>query len=232
MNHHNIYSALAIHKKWNYKSYIYCGFFSFSVLLVLFTLLLFKALPSDARKDNLQKGIASEIIRFHVIGNSDSAEDQALKLVIKGALTDALRPKLEHVKNINEARSILNNNLDEMETVANRIIKENGYDYTAKATIEKGYFPLKVYGDLSLPPGEYEAVRVELGAAAGQNWWCIMFPPLCFVDSTYSVVPKSSKEELKYLLTDEEYKAVFSNRDTKIKVKFKILSMIKDAMKD
>ncbi|QHQ63652.1 hypothetical protein Ana3638_06095 [Anaerocolumna sedimenticola] len=91
---------------------------------------------------------------------------------------------------------------------------------------------MKSIWDLSLPPGEYEAVRVELGSAAGQNWWCIMFPPLCFVDSTYSVVPKSSKDELKYLLTDEEYNAVFSKNDMKIKVKFKIISMIKDALKD
>ena len=119
-----------------------------------------------------------------------------------------------------------------MVTIADRIIKENGYTYTASASIEKGYFPLKVYGDLSLPPGEYEALRVELGSAAGQNWWCIMFPPLCFVDSTYSVVPESSKDELKYLLTDDEYNAVFSKNNTKIKVKFKLLSMLKDALED
>ncbi len=232
MNNHSINHSLALHKKWDYKSYFYRGIFAFSILLILFSLLLFKALHSDAKEEDLQKGIASQIIRFHVIANSDSAEDQALKLVVKGALTDVLRPKLEHVKSINEARNILKNNLDEMVTIADRIIKENGYDYTASASIEKGYFPLKVYGDLSLPPGEYEAVRVELGSAAGQNWWCIMFPPLCFVDSTYSVVPKSSKDELKYLLTDEEYNAVFSKNDMKIKVKFKILSLIKDALKD
>jgi stage II sporulation protein R len=206
--------------------------FYICLLLTVISLLMIKAFPSNAKEENLQEGIASELIRFHVVANSDSAKDQVLKLEIKQALTDALRPKLSNVRDITEARAVLKNNLPEMVTISEDIIKENGFTYKAAATMERGYFPLKVYGDLTLPPGEYEAVRVELGEAKGQNWWCVMFPPLCFVDSTYSVVPDSSKEELKYMLTDEEYKAVFSKKDTKIKVKFKLLSLLTDALKE
>jgi stage II sporulation protein R len=224
-------NVLALHKSTSRFTYFYRCMFYFCLSLSVSSLLLLNAFPSNAKEEHLQEGIASDVIRFHVIANSDSEKDQALKLEIKQALTEELRPKLENVKDIDKARTILKNNLEEMVLTANRIIKENGFDYTARASLEQGYFPLKVYGDLSLPPGQYEAVKVALGAAAGQNWWCVMFPPLCFVDATYSVVPDSSKAELKYLLTDEEYKAVFQ-KDTKVKVKFKLFSLIKDALKD
>lgn len=170
----------------------------------------------------IQQGIAQEILRFHVIANSDSNEDQALKLKVKDAVTKALQPKLYDANSVKEARYILKKELVNLEELSNDIIKENGFTYTASASIEKGYFPLKVYGDLTLPPGEYEAVRIELGSASGKNWWCIMFPPLCFVDTTYNVIPESSKEELKYVLTEEEYDALFSEKKDSEKIKVKV----------
>ncbi len=203
------------------------------VFLALAAYFLAQAFFVDAvSKTDLQKDIASEIIRFHVIANSDLEEDQALKLKVKTALTDALRPALDKADSVEEARDILIENLPKMEDLANQVMKDNGFNYTAKASIERGYFPLKVYGDLSLPPGEYEAVRVELGSAKGQNWWCIMFPPLCFVDATYSVVPEDSKEQLKHVLTEEEYDAVFANKKVNVKVKFKLISLLKDLLSD
>jgi stage II sporulation protein R len=181
---------------------------------------------------DMQEDIASEIIRFHVIANSDIEEDQALKLKVKTALIDALAPTLNQVNSVDEARDILNANLPQMEDLANQVIKDNGFSYTANASMEQGYFPLKVYGDLSLPPGKYEAVRIEIGSAKGQNWWCIMFPPLCFVDATYSVVPEDSKEQLKQVLTEEEYDAVFAEGKPDIKVKFKLISILKSLFSD
>jgi stage II sporulation protein R len=192
-------------------------------LIVILTSILFMYLfAPKSTSGQIQEGIASEIIRFHVIANSDSTEDQELKLKVKDALTDALKPKLKNANNINEARTILQQSLSDLEIISNKIINENGFEYTASASLEHGYFPLKVYGDLSLPPGEYEAIRVELGLAEGQNWWCIMFPPLCFVDSTYSIVPESTKNQLKYLLTEEEYDAMIAKKDIPVKVKFKL----------
>ncbi len=212
----------------SHKDNLHRRIITFCLLLIIFSLfLLYYFQPRNTTKQ-IQEGIASEIIRFHVIANSDSTEDQALKLKVKEALTDALRPTLENAKSVNEARNLLKDNLNGLEIISNGIIKENGYTYTASASIERGYFPLKVYGDLSLPPGEYEAVRIELGSASGQNWWCIMYPPLCFVDATYSIVPDSSKEQLKYLLTEEEYSAIFSQKDVKIKVKFKLLPWLEN----
>lgn len=192
-------------------------------LLLIISFLSFMQFLHTSDFKNLQEDIAHEILRFHVVANSDSKQDQEIKLVIKDELTTALKPSLEHAKNIEEARVIIKDNLSTLEQIANQTLMDNGYEYTASASLEKGYFPLKVYGDLSLPPGEYEAIRIELGLAKGQNWWCIMFPPLCFVDSTYSVVPDSSKEQLKNVLTDEEYDMVFKQKDVKVKVKLKIV---------
>lgn len=212
-----------------YKYYVMTMVLFFS-LAVYFLIQAFSS--NDVSQANMQKDIASEIIRFHVIANSDQEEDQALKLKVKTALTDALRPTLNNVTSVEEARNILTENLSNMEELANQVIKENGFSYTATISLERGYFPLKVYGDLSLPPGEYEAIRVEIGEAIGQNWWCIMFPPLCFVDATYSIVPETSKEQLKHVLTEEEYDAVFSEKKVDVKVKFKILSVIKNLFSD
>lgn len=214
-------------------AYWYKYLLTFFVFLTLALYLLIEAFRVDAvSQTDMQQSIALEIIRFHVIANSDSQSDQALKLKVKTALTDALYPILNKAKSIEEARELLEKNLVHMEDLAIQVMKDNGFTYTATASLERGYFPLKVYGDLSLPPGEYEAVRVELGAAKGQNWWCIMFPPLCFVDATYSVVPKESKEQLKHVLTEEEYDAVFAEKNVDVKVKFKLLSLLKNLFND
>lgn len=202
-------------------------FLSLAVYFLVQTFFVDAISPTDMQKD-----IASEIIRFHVIANSDLEEDQALKLKVKTALTDALAPTLNSADSVDEARDILIKNLPQMVDWANQVIKDNGFSYTASASLERGYFPLKVYGDLSLPPGEYEAVRIEIGSAKGQNWWCIMFPPLCFVDATYSVVPEDSKEQLKQVLTQEEYDAVFTGGKPDIKVKFKLISLFKSLFSD
>lgn len=197
--------------------------FAYSAILVAFSFISLYFLFYKNTKANIQEGISSEIIRFHVIANSDSKADQDLKLEIKNAVTEALRPTLEKAVSLEEARSLLASKLKNLEDISNSIIKAHGFSYTAKASLERGYFPFKVYGDIALPPGEYEAIRIELGSAAGKNWWCIMYPPLCFVDATYHVVPERSKKQLKYVLTEEEYNAILYKKDVKVKVKFKLI---------
>ena len=89
-------------------------------------------------------------------------------------------------------------------------------------------FPTKIYKDLTFPAGEYEALRVDIGNAEGKNWWCVMYPPLCFVDQTYSIVPEDSKKQLKDLLTTKEYESLFADKDTKITYRFKVVEIFKD----
>lgn len=179
---------------------------------------------------DVQKGIADNIIRFHVIANSDSSDDQTLKLKVKDELVESLSPLLNNTASIDEARNILSQNLDFIQQTAEGSIQRNGYNYPVKVTLEDCYFPLKVYGSYTFPPGEYEALRVQIGAAEGKNWWCVMFPPLCFVDETYSVVDDETDKKLKHLLTDEEYDTLIKQKKP-IKIKFKLWESLKKLFK-
>jgi len=174
----------------------------------------------------LQTDIAQNIIRFHVIANSDSEKDQALKLKVKEALVDSLSPILSNTSTITEAREVLSGQLDQIQDIAEGTLLQNGCNNPVTVTLESCYFPLKIYGGYSFPPGNYESLRVKIGKAQGQNWWCVMFPPLCFVDETYAIVDEDSKKQLKHLLTEEEYDTLI-NQKTPVKIKFKLLEEIK-----
>lgn len=161
---------------------------------------------SEAQEN--QQGIAREIIRLHVIANSDSEEDQALKLEVKEAVLTYLRQEMQDVENVQEARRVIMQRLPEIEEAAEKKMREEGYDCGAEAELGQSYFPVKEYGDLTFPAGDYQALRVKLGNSQGRNWWCVMYPTLCFVDSTYQIVPEDSKEQLKTSLTEEEYNSL------------------------
>ncbi len=153
----------------------------------------------------IQKEIADNIIRFHVRANSDSDEDQQLKLEVKDEIVTYLQSELGKAKNLDEARNILYYDKEEIKKIADQVIADQGYEYNVNVYFEKAYFPLKTYGDMSFPPGEYEAFRVDIGEAEGHNWWCVLYPPLCFVDSAYSVVPDDTKEKFDNILSEEAY---------------------------
>lgn len=178
------------------------------------------------KADQLQEGIAHEIIRFHVIANSDSSKDQALKLKVKEALVEKMAVYLSKAKDIEEAREIIGSKLTTLQITAQELITYNGFDYPVAVTLEPCYFPIKVYGNYTFPAGTYEALRVQIGEAKGQNWWCVMFPPLCFVDETYSIVDEETDQQLKFLLTEEEYEALRSKK-VPVKAKFKLWEYIK-----
>ena len=176
--------------------------------------------------DNIQNGIAEEVIRFHVLANSDKDFDQQLKINVKNEIVKMLETMLKNSKSKEETKSMLIDNLTQINEKAKQIVKENGFDYDVKTLITKSYFPTKVYGDIRLPAGEYEALKIIIGSGKGENWWCVMFPPLCFVDATFKEVPIKDKVLLKNVLTEEEYKIVYKNankNDIPIEIKFKIV---------
>lgn len=175
-----------------------------------------------------QKEIAEQIIRFHVRANSDSEEDQALKLAVKDAVVIFLKDELASANNLDEARNILYYDIDRIEKIARGVIEDRGYEYNVNVYFERAYFPMKVYGDMSFPPGEYEAFRIDIGGADGKNWWCVLFPPLCFVDSSYSVVPDDTKEQFKKVLSQEAYEAVTLGEleENGYRIRFKYLKFL------
>lgn len=127
-----------------------------------------------------------ELIRFHVVANSDSEEDQALKRAVRDAILKEVSPRLADSKSLDESREILMALRPEMEAISQTVIQSWGKNYSVKSDYGQFIFPTKSYGSLILPAGEYEAVRILIGEAKGSNWWCVLFPPLCFVDIEHS----------------------------------------------
>lgn len=186
----------------------------------------FFAFTTKAYSENVQHSIANEVIRFHVLANSDSEADQALKLKVRDGVLEELRGELSKSKSKEETRQMLNDNIDRIIKCSEEIIRREGYNYKVSAALCKNdKFPTKEYGDIRLPAGEYEALRIIIGEGAGRNWWCVMFPPLCFVDVTYKEIPPKDKEELRQILTEDEYNLVASGDEIPVKVKFKIVEM-------
>ena len=126
-----------------------------------------------------QTALSEKVVRLHVLANSDSQEDQALKLRVRDRVLAETETLLESSTDRNEAERRLTAALPELERLAAEEITESGYDYTVSVRLEETAFPTRTYDGFTLPAGEYLALRVLIGAAEGQNWWCVAFPPLC-----------------------------------------------------
>lgn len=152
---------------------------------------------------------SDNLIRLHVIANSDSATDQATKLAVRDAVNAYLAPSLSGVTSVAAASDIVRAKLGEVEQVADAALAAAGITYTATAEYGRYAFPTRTYADLVVPAGDYDAVRVVLGDGAGRNWWCVIFPPLCFVDIATKQTPAAgatpalSSEEIKLLTAQD-----------------------------
>lgn len=145
-------------------------------------------------ENQVKNGFKDEIIRFHIRANSDKEEDQALKLKIRDEVLKEMEDKFKDTSSLEESRKIIKANMEEMKHITEKVIKEEGKDYEVAVTLGQDKFPTRKYGNLVLPSGEYETLLITLGEGKGQNWWCVMFPPLCFVDITHSVAYNLEKE--------------------------------------
>ncbi len=180
----------------------------------------------------VDSGLSDNIIRLHVIANSDSPEDQELKRQVRDVIIDEVKVMLDGSKNIDETQHIISNKLDVIKSIAQSEIKSRGKDYEAHIMLGNFPFPTKMYGDITLPAGNYKALRVVIGNGEGENWWCVLFPPLCFVDATHGTIPDSLKQDLKDVLSEEDYKIITSNdpdEDIPIKIKFKIVEIFQNS---
>ena len=205
-----------------------------TVIIIILSILLLLPGNSDAKgkDEEIQEDIASKIIRFHVIANSDSEEDQNLKEKVRDEILKFISPKLKESKSKDESRKLLEEYDDEIKNIALNKIKEEGYNYNVSSTFENTMFPVKQYGDLVFPEGEYEAYRVIIGNGEGKNWWCVMFPPLCFVDVTVGEVEKEkSNEMMEGYLGKEEFGYLVEEEKCDIEIRFKIVDLIKDFFK-
>lgn len=171
----------------------------------------------NVKKDKMQKELAEQVFRFHVLANSDSKEDQDLKLKVKDRILSYMKEELPESDSVEMTKEWAKSHTKELEEVAAEVIREEGYDYSVKASVLFCNFPDKSYGDVTFPAGRYEALRIEIGEAQGQNWWCVLYPNLCFIDAVHAVVPNEGKEDLKKVLAEDTYEMVTSTTRFKIK---------------
>lgn len=162
----------------------------------------------------VHEDLASHILRFHVLANSDSEEDQALKLSVKTAVLDYLESALPEDSDLESTKAFLAAHEAEIKKIAEDLISSAGFDYSVSLSLEPWYFPTKAYGDLTFPCGTYEAFRIVIGDGGGKNWWCVLYPALCFVDATHGIVPENSKEELQGILDEDTYETLLPPEKT------------------
>ena len=193
------------------------------VIILSFLLFIYISISAFSYAQTISTDIANSVFRLHVIANSDSKEDQNLKYKVRDSLLKYMNSICKDCTSKEEAIILVEKNKYNFEQIAINTIKENGYSYSVKINIGNFEFPTKNYGDISLPAGYYDALKVEIGKANGQNWWCVMFPPLCFVDISSGIVPDESKELMEENLSDEEFALISNKTNNGIEFKFKLL---------
>ena len=159
--------------------------------------------------------LTENFFRFHVLANSDSEEDQALKLKVRDAVIDYLEPGLKESDSKEATRAYILSHLPQITDVAGRTLRAAGSSQKLQVVVGESEFPTKSYGSVTLPAGRYESLRIEIGEAEGRNWWCVMFPTLCFVEETEA---QEMEEDLSQHLPEDQNELIHRPRSFKFKL--------------
>lgn len=195
----------------------------YTSLSVIMAFIILSVLPVHGEEE-----IYDDLVRLHVIANSDSEEDQTLKLQVRDSIIAAMTDTMNSAHSAEDAAALINASLDEIEETARAAVAEAGYSYDVSAVIGKETYPRRQYGEISLPAGEYTSLRVIIGEGEGHNWWCVLFPPIC----TAAAMGDGASEEdyISAGLTGDQYALIKNDSAPKYKVRFKLLEMISDAL--
>ena len=199
------------------------------IIIILSLLFIYTLVSAFSYANSVSKDLSESVFRLHVLANSNNSEDQSLKYKVRDNVLSYMNNLCLNTKTKKEAMEIAKLHQDEFYKIAKQTIIDNGYDYDVNIKIGVFDFPTKQYGDISFPAGSYDALRIEIGEAKGQNWWCVMFPPLCFVDMTSGIVPDESKKALESSLSsEEEYILINDNKSNDIEFKFKLVEFFQN----
>lgn len=174
--------------------------------------------------ENVNRDLSGKLLRLHILANSDSEDDQELKLAVRDKIIAETAVLFKDAQNADDAARIAEENAALIQKIAEDEIISRGFDYPVSVNLESTRFPTKEYGKISLPRGEYRAVRVLIGDAKGKNWWCVMYPPLCFTNGVLDISDKSC-EALRSAVGKEDYELITSD-EPQIKIKFKIVELL------
>ena len=188
---------------------------TYTVMILCVTLII-SVMPTEA-----EGAIYEDTVRLHILANSDSEEDQNLKLKLRDAILEEFSKELSEFQSTSEAKSALLEKISEIEDFSEKKILEYGYSYSVRATLTEEWYDTREYEEFTLPKGYYTSLRVIIGEGEGKNWWCVMYPPLCLDIATENAprddgIKKYSDSEFR-LITTGGYRA-----------KFKILELVSD----
>lgn len=203
------------------KAIVALFFFSFFIMLVF-------CLYSE----KVNRNLSGNMIRLHIVANSNSKTDQDIKYLIRDELVNHMTQAAGELKNKEEARAYLQNHIEELEIIANKVISDSGSMYTAEVSYGKCPFPSKRYNNLILPAGYYDSVKVDIGNAEGENWWCVMFPPLCFVEEAKGDMSEEYFDMLENELSEDEMSIIIAASDSDeipVEIRFKIVELFQQS---
>lgn len=173
----------------------------------------------------VQQSLRQCVIRFHVLANSDTNEDQALKMKVKNAVVDYIYKNTGDCSDTEDTEAFLTSHDNEIKKIAQETVYSLGYDYEVTTFYGLNDFPDKKYGDVTFPGGSYTSYTITLGQGEGHNWWCVLYPPLCFTDASTGILPEESKEELKENVPEEDYEYLTNPEPV---FRFKYLTFLND----
>lgn len=194
------------------------------IAILFMLLILFVFVSASSYANTISQDLSKNFFRLHILANSDSIEDQNLKLKVRDAVIDYMESLQYDGLTKEDVILLTTNHLEDFRNIAQKTLKENNCDYTVNLEVGNFYFPTKEYGNISLPAGFYDGLKIEIGEAKGQNWWCSLFPPLCFVDISSGVIDENAENELKENLSSEEF-AIITENSEEIKLKIKLLEL-------
>lgn len=195
------------------------------ISILTFLLFVYTTICAISYAQSVSQDLSNSVFRLHVIANSDSEEDQNLKYKVRDKLIEYMNSLIPECENKSEVIAKAQEHLADFKKIALNTIVSEGYDYNVDVEIGNFEFPTKQYGDISFPAGFYDALKVKIGKAEGKNWWCVMFPPLCFVDISTGIVPDESKKEMQNNMSEEEFALISDNKSADIQFKFKLLEL-------
>lgn len=171
----------------------------------------------EARARQAEAGISEQVLRFHVLADSDSGRDQKVKMQVKSAVISYLQEELEGKDGLEETKEFVREHLEEITELAQQTVRQENCSDSVTVELVMDEFPEKTYGDVTFPAGTYEALRIRIGSGKGHNWWCCLYPNLCFTDAVCGEVVPEDKQELKGVLDEDAYEMITCTSDFKIK---------------
>lgn len=198
------------------------------ILLLVLTFVITVICILNVYSDQVMSDLKGNIVRLHVVASSDTENDQQLKLRVRDNVVKYTNEILENCSNSNAAYEVLSENISKIEEIAKETVISEGYDYNVHAMLGTFEFPTKDYGNIVLPNGDYTSLKIIIGEGEGQNWWCVLFPPLCFVNANVADnISEEGEEKLKEEVSEDSYDVI--QKPVKgVKFKFKIVEVIEN----